>query len=43
MRREGFVRVRIDGETHDLEDDIELSRNKKHTIELLVDSIVLRG
>jgi len=43
MRREGFVRVRIDGETYDLEDEIELSRNKKHTIELLVDSIVLRG
>ena len=43
MRREGFLRVRIDGETYDLEDDIELSRNKKHTIELLVDNIVLRG
>ena len=43
MRREGFVRVRIDGETYDLEDDIQLSRNKKHTIELLVDNVVLRG
>ena len=43
MRRGGFVRVRIDGEIRDLEDDIELSRNKKHTIELLVDNIVLRG
>ena len=43
MRRGGFVRVRIDGEVRDLEDDIELSRNKKHTIELLVDNIVLRG
>ena len=43
MRREGFVRVRIDGEIRDLEDNIELSRNKKHTIELLVDNVVLRG
>ncbi len=43
MRREGFVRVRIDGETYDLEDEITLSRNKKHDIELLVDSIDLRG
>ena len=43
MRREGFVRVRIDGEILDLEDNIELSRNKKHTIELLVDNVVLRG
>ena len=43
MRREGFLRVRVDGETYDLEDDIELSRNKKHTIELLVDNVVLRG
>ncbi|MCY3985877.1 MAG: excinuclease ABC subunit UvrA [Candidatus Dadabacteria bacterium] len=43
MRREGFVRVRIDGEVRDLEDDIELSRNKKHTIELLVDTVIPRG
>ncbi len=42
MRKEGFLRVRVDGETYDLEEDIELSRNKKHTIELLVDNVVLR-
>ena len=43
MRREGFVRVRIDGMVFDLEDEISLSRNKKHTIELLVDRMVPRG
>ena len=43
MAREGFVRVRIDGQTYDLEDDIKLSRNKKHTIELLIDNVFLRG
>ena len=42
MRREGFLRVRIDGETRDLDEEIELSRNKKHTIELLVDRMTLR-
>lgn len=43
MRREGFVRVRIDGVVFDLEDEISLSRNKKHTIELLVDRVIPRG
>ena len=41
MRREGFLRVRIDGEMRDLDEEIELSRNKKHTIELLVDRMTL--
>ena len=41
MRREGFLRVRIDGETYDLDEEIELSRNRKHTIELLVDRMTL--
>lgn len=43
MRREGFLRVRIDGETRDLDEEIELSRNRKHTIELLVDRMTLGG
>ena len=43
LRAEGFLRVKIDGELLDLDDEIELSRQKKHTIMLLVDVIVLRG
>ncbi|HLF72643.1 MAG TPA: excinuclease ABC subunit UvrA [Dehalococcoidia bacterium] len=39
-RRAGFVRVRVDGTVHDLEDKIELDRYKNHTIEVVVDRIV---
>ncbi len=42
MRRKGYVRVRIDGEVKDLEDDIVLDKNRRHTIEVVVDRIVLR-
>lgn len=41
LRRQGFVRVRIDGKLFDLEDEIHLEKQKKHTIELLVDVIAL--
>ncbi len=43
MRRQGFLRVRIDGKSYDLEDEIRLEKQKKHTIELVVDVVVLRG
>lgn len=43
LRRQGFLRVRVDGKFHDLDDEIRLERQKKHTIELLVDVIALRG
>ncbi len=39
-RRAGFVRVRIDGTVHDLEDRIELDRYKNHTIEVVVDRLI---
>lgn len=39
LRSQGFLRVRIDGRNIDLDEEIELERNKKHTIELLVDVI----
>ena len=39
-RRAGFVRVRVDGVVHDLEDKIEMSRYKVHTIEVVVDRLV---
>ncbi|NBB96243.1 MAG: excinuclease ABC subunit UvrA [Planctomycetes bacterium] len=42
VRREGFVRVRIDGTIHDLKDLPELEKYKKHTIEVVVDRLVLK-
>ena len=42
MRREGYVRVRIDGELHDLGEEIALEKQKKHTIEIVVDRLVVR-
>ncbi|MBI2486287.1 MAG: excinuclease ABC subunit UvrA [Deltaproteobacteria bacterium] len=43
LRNQGFLRVRIDGKFFDLEDEIHLEKQKKHTIELIVDVVVLRG
>jgi excinuclease ABC subunit A len=42
LRREGFVRVRIDGGLRDLEETIHLDRNKKHTIDVMIDRLVIR-
>jgi excinuclease ABC subunit A len=42
MRRKGYVRVRVDGEVRDLEEDIVLDKQKKHDIEVVVDRLVLR-
>ncbi len=42
MRRAGYVRVRVDGETHDLDESIELDKYKQHTIEVVVDRLVIR-
>ena len=42
FQREGFVRVRIDGETYELTDDISIDRKKKHNIELVVDRLVIK-
>lgn len=41
-RRSGFVRVRADGNTYDLSETIQLEKNKKHNIEIIVDRIVLK-
>ena len=41
-QKEGFVRVRIDGENYELSDDINLDRKKKHNIELVVDRLVIK-
>jgi excinuclease ABC subunit A len=39
-RKAGFVRVRVDGQVHDLEEDIVLDKNRRHTIEVVVDRLV---
>ena len=41
MRRSGYVRVRVDGKIYDLSDEIELDKQKKHTIEVVVDRLVI--
>nr|WP_304096626.1 excinuclease ABC subunit UvrA [Mitsuokella multacida] len=42
IRHEGYVRVRIDGEVMDIAEDIQLEKNKKHTIEVVIDRLVVR-
>ena len=41
MRRSGFVRVRVDGQMHQLEDEIALDKNKRHDLEVVVDRLVV--
>ena len=41
-QKEGFVRARIDGEMYELTDDIDIDRKKKHTIEIIVDRLVIK-
>ena len=41
-RKQGFARVRVDGILYDLTEEIRLEKNKKHTIELVVDRLVLK-
>ncbi|MBQ5782311.1 MAG: excinuclease ABC subunit UvrA, partial [Oscillospiraceae bacterium] len=41
-KRQGFVRVRVDGNIYDLEEDIVLDKNKKHDIEVVVDRLVIK-
>ncbi len=42
LRKEGFARVRIDSEVMHLDDDIEVDKNKKHDIDLVVDRLVMK-
>ena len=42
LRRDGFVRVRVDGEIRDLSEKINLEKYKQHTIEVVVDRLVLK-
>jgi excinuclease ABC subunit A len=43
LRKEGFVRVRINGETKSLDEEIVLARTKRHTIEAVIDRIVIKS
>jgi len=42
MRKEGFIRVRVDKKIYDLDEDIHLDKNKKHNIEVVVDRLILK-
>jgi excinuclease ABC subunit A len=42
LQADGFVRIRIDGEMRELAEDIALDKNKKHTLEVVVDRLVIR-
>jgi len=42
LRREGFIRARIDGEMMDITQDISLQRHKRHTIEIVIDRLIIK-
>lgn len=42
IKKQGYVRVRVDGEMHDLGDEIDIDKNKKHSIEVVIDRIVVK-
>ena len=41
-RRSGFARVRVDGNLYDLSEEIPMEKNKKHTVEVVVDRLIVR-
>lgn len=42
LREQGFVRVRVDGEIRDLDEEFNLDRNRKHSIDVVVDRLAVR-
>ena len=42
FRKSGFARVQVDGQVYDLSEEIELDKNKKHYIEIIVDRLIIR-
>lgn len=42
LKKSGYVRVRVDGEMRELEEEIKLEKNKKHNIEVVIDRIILK-
>ena len=43
IRKDGFIRIRVNGELHEVTDELNLDKNKKHTIEIVVDRIIIRS
>ena len=43
IKKEGFVRMRVDGDIYNINEEIELDPNKKHTIEIIVDRLVVQN
>ena len=41
-RKSGYVRVRVDGSLYELDEEIKLEKNKKHSIEIIVDRLIIR-
>ena len=42
IKKQGYVRVRVDGEMREVSEEITLDKNKKHTIEVVIDRIVIK-
>ncbi|USS84962.1 excinuclease ABC subunit UvrA [Fructilactobacillus myrtifloralis] len=42
IKKEGFVRIIVDGEQHDVNDELELSKNQRHDISIVIDRIVVK-
>lgn len=42
VKKQGYVRVRVNGEMHDLGEDITLEKNKKHSIQVVIDRLVVK-
>lgn len=43
LKKEGFVRVRVDGQVYPIDDVPDLEKNKKHNVDLVVDRLVIKG
>ena len=42
LKKEGYVRIRIDGNEYDLSENIELEKNKKHNIKVIIDRLIIK-
>ncbi|MCL1389239.1 hypothetical protein, partial [Listeria monocytogenes] len=42
IKKEGYVRIRVEGEIYDINDEIEIEKNKTHSIEIIIDRIVIK-
>lgn len=42
LKKEGYIRLRVDGEMREISEEIELEKNKKHSIEVVIDRIVVK-